>query len=153
MKGRKPMSDQLKVLRGTDQPCRMRGQLILSDIIKMPPAPKYFSKISRKYYKTVGIYLLQAKIITAIDIGVLEMCCYEFGRYHDLSQELAKMKMTDITFEQGQDFQRLRTAVKQSFDRWLKLAIELGMTPSSRLKFNVVKEITDPVQEIMERFG
>lgn len=153
MRGRKPINDKLKSLRGTDQPCRMRGELLASDIDMMPPAPRWMGRTAKKYYNTVGLYLLTGKLVTPVDIGLLEMCCYEFGRYHDLTREMDKIPLYPMTFEQSMDYQRLRTAIKQSYDRWLKMSIELGMTPSSRLKFHVVKEEKDELQEIISKFS
>ena len=40
-KGRKPISNALKVLKGTDQPCRMREEISYEKITKIPKAPDY----------------------------------------------------------------------------------------------------------------
>ena len=44
-KGRKPISNALKVLKGTDQPCRMREEISYEKITKIPKAPEYIRSL------------------------------------------------------------------------------------------------------------
>jgi P27 family predicted phage terminase small subunit len=153
MKGRKPVSDNLKVIRGTNQPCRMRGELIVERIDQLPKAPREMGRTARKYFNEVGIYILRAKILTAVDVGVLEMCSIEYGRYHDITYEIEKINQwDDMTEDQEKKLKRMNRFMMQSYERWLKLAIELGLTPSSRLKFHVKQEEPDELQSIMHAF-
>ena len=50
-KGRKPISNALKVLKGTDQPCRMREEISYEKITKIPKAPDYMCIAGKKVYK------------------------------------------------------------------------------------------------------
>lgn len=152
-RGRKPVSDKLKVLRGTNQPTRMRGELIVDRIDKLPMPPRWIGKTAKKYYNTVGIFLLRANIITPVDVGVLEMCSYEFGKYHDLSEILEGIPLTGMDDDQAKDFRRIKTARNEAKETWIKLAIELGLTPAARLKFHVVKEEKSEFQKYLEEFG
>lgn len=44
MAGRKPISNELKVLKGTDQPCRMRDEVRYERITRIPNPPEVFQQ-------------------------------------------------------------------------------------------------------------
>ena len=154
MKGRKPLSDSLKVIRGTNQPCRMRGDLIIEHPNELPKPPRSMGRTAKKYYSNVGVFLIRANIITPIDVGVLEMCSIEYGRYYDLTKLIDEINlMDDMSEGQAAKLNLMNRRMMQSYERWIKLAIELGLTPSARLKFHVKKEEKDELQTIIQQFG
>ena len=153
MKGRKPVSDKLKVIRGTNQPCRMRGELIIEHINELPEPPREMSRSARKIYKESGHFLLMAKVITPVDIWVLEMCAIELGRYRDLTYQLAKIDLTaSMDEDQERIYKRMKSSCREAHENGVKLAIELGLTPAARLKFHVKQEEPDEIQSLMQAF-
>ena len=56
-KGRKPISNALKKLKGTDQPCRMREEITFDKITEIPSPPSYLcaeAKSFQNYRSTTG---------------------------------------------------------------------------------------------------
>ena len=74
-KGRKPIPDQLKALRGTDQPCRMSGKVDtvdrISDIREITSTKKMKllpTKRAREIFKSKANQLIGLGILTELDI-------------------------------------------------------------------------------------
>jgi len=153
MKGRKPVSDHLKVIRGTNQPCRMRGDMIVEHINKLPEPPREMSRTARRLYKDCGHFILMAKVLTPVDIWLLEMFAIEIGRYRDLSYQLEKIDLTaDMDEFQERKYKRMKSAAREAFENGMKIAIELGLTPAARLKFAIKREEPDELQTLMQSF-
>jgi len=151
--GRKPLPNQLKVLKGTDQPCRMRDDVSVEKVSKMPPPPKWLGDTARKLYKTKSQFLIGAGIISVGDIEMFVTFCHEFGRYIETAEKLSEVNHSAVLSEkQEQLYWRLTKINRDSFDRARSLAGEFGFTPISRLKFAAPVEDNDPLAQIMKAF-
>ena len=51
-KGRKPISNALKKLKGTDQPCRMREEITFDKITEIPGPPVYCAWRRKKFSRS-----------------------------------------------------------------------------------------------------
>ena len=135
MKGRKKIPDQLKILKGTDQPCRMNDAPDISAISKMPPPPPWLSKSAKKVYKTKSDILASIRVLTPLDIEMFISFCHEFGRYIDTAEKLAEVSHSAILAEKpGELYERLTRINRDAFDRAKQLAGEFGLSPVARLK-------------------
>ena len=67
-KGRKPISNALKVLKGTDQPCRMREEISYEKITKIPKAPDYMCVAGKKVYKITAQQLADQGILNVVNM-------------------------------------------------------------------------------------
>lgn len=151
--GRKPIPNSLKVLKGTDQPCRMRNEIEVQKISKMPPAPKWLGKTGRKLYRDKAEYLINADILSHVDIEMFVSFCFEYGRYYDTAQKLSEVSHAAILSDKQQQlYDRLRKINRESFDRAKYLASEFGLSPVARMKFNPSAEEKDPLSELLSQF-
>ena len=90
MAGRKPISNELKVLKGTDQPCRMREEVRYQKITKIPKAPGYFNAYSKKIYKITAEQLAEKGILDVVNINAVIMYAGEMGKYMEAQDQLAE---------------------------------------------------------------
>ena len=151
--GRKPISNQMKILKGTDQPCRMRDEVSVNKILKMPPPPKWLSKSAKKLYRTKAQFLITAEILSEVDVEMFVTFCFEYGRYLDTAEKLAEVSHAAIlTEKQQQLYNRLTKVNRDSFERAKYLASEFGFTPVSRMKFTIPETETDPLQNLLNQF-
>lgn len=141
MKGRKAIPSAMKVLRGTDQPVRMPEQENApARVEKLPPAPKWFSALAKKIYKTKGQELINQNVIATVDLDMFLLYCNEYAAYIESSEELRKWKMTDNLGEDAMKrYKRLVQINKQAWERSKSIAIEFGFTPSARSRVSPLK--------------
>lgn len=150
-RGRKPIPNQLKRLRGTDQPIRMRNELNIEKINKIPVPPKYFNKAARKIYKTVGDTLVSLGILTEIDFPAFVAMCEEYGTYYELTIELKTVPMrAKMAKDAERVYRRMKTARNEAWEKFYKLSSDFGLTPVARLRFMVKDEKRDELTELME---
>ena len=88
MKGRKKTSDASKRLRGTDQPCRMDGELVPMAPASTLPKPKGLKGTAKKLYQLVGTELASKGLIDAVNIDLLLAYCREMALYGDMMKDL-----------------------------------------------------------------
>ena len=153
-RGRKPIPNQLKRLRGTDQPIRMRDELNIEKINKIPVPPKHFNKAARKIYKTVGDTLVSLGILTEIDFPAFVAMCDEYGTYYDLTIELKTVPTRAVmSKESAQVYKRMKAARNEAYEKFYRLSSDFGLTPAARLKFHVVKEEKSEFQQFLDEFN
>ena len=88
-KGRKPISNALKVLKGTDQPCRMREEISYEKITKIPKAPDYMCVAGKKVYKITAQQLADQGILNVVNINAVMMYANEMGKYIEAEKKLS----------------------------------------------------------------
>ena len=150
-RGRKPIPNQLKRLRGTDQPIRMRDELNIEKINKIPVPPKHFNKAARKIYNTVGDTLVSLGILTEIDFPAFVAMCDEYGTYYELTIELKTVPMrAKMSKDAERVYRRIKTARNEAWEKFYKLSSDFGLTPVARLRFMVKEEKRDELAELMD---
>ena len=95
-KGRKPISNALKVLKGTDQPCRMREEISYEKITKIPKAPDYMCVAGKKVYKITAQQLADQGILNVVNINAVMMYANEMGKYIEAEKNCRGLKMTGL---------------------------------------------------------
>ena len=136
MSGRRPISNELKKLKGTDQPCRMREEVKFEAITRIPPPPRYFNKYSKKLYKTTCNKLAFLGLLSDINLPIVIGYASMMGKYLEAEEELASTGRLFETFNEKTGEKKI---VRQPLDRMAteyldsarKYAVELGITPSS----------------------
>lgn len=138
MAGRKPTSNKLKELKGTNQPSRMREELDLGTITKVPPPPKYFNKYAKREYKNVATKLIAQNILNEVNVVLVAAYANEIGKYYAAEEELSKDASRVITQHSAQSSKEVRNPLDRMATEYLdnakRLAIELGITPASSSK-------------------
>ena len=131
--GRRPTPTRLKIIKGTDQPCRIRKDEPKSknDNIKMPVG---MSPEAKKQWKKVVKELSNSKIITNLDVHALQMYCEAYSTWYTANQAIQKhgaVMMSKGGYPSQSPF--LHVANK-AFDQMKAMLIEFGMTPSARTR-------------------
>lgn len=159
-KGRKPLPDAIKVMRGTDQPCRMSGddgiekiddikQITSCSRLKLLP-----TKRSKEIFKTKANQLISLRVLTELDLehlavyansldvlfscleGMREPPKEKYNKYGDL---IGYIPPPEINL------------YKQMVEHVNKIGAEFGFTPVSRQRLN--QEPPQEKDEFDEIFG
>ncbi|MCG7984722.1 MAG: phage terminase small subunit P27 family [Candidatus Thiodiazotropha lotti] len=142
MAGRKAIPTQLKIIKGTDQPCRIRSDepKPASDKIKMP---RYLSDKAKTHWRKLIKELQDAKIITNIDVDALGMYCEAYATWFDANEKIQKFGPV-IKNQNGYPVQSPYFLIaNKAFDNMRKMLIEFGMTPASRSRIGTATKDTD----------
>ena len=153
-KGRKKIPDELKKIRGTDQPSRLNNTVLNMTMNQLPPAPAMLNKHGRKVYKSIGQYLLDVKVLNEVNLAMFAAFCREYGIYWE-----AEEGMTELSdrWEDSFDRQGNRKTVasarqmisKESLRLALKIGVEFGLTPASITKIVFEKPKKKGIEDLL----
>jgi len=136
--GKKPVPTQLKIIRGTDQPCRVKknepkpnDNRIYMPFKLSPAASKQWTKIVKE--------LKEAKLLTNIDTQALGMYCEAYATWMN-AQKMIQTHGVVVKSKNGFPVQSpFFHVANKSFDQMKGLLIEFGMTPSARTRVSTVE--------------
>lgn len=141
-RGKQKQSNEIKVLRGTDQPCRMTPQ---SEMTKLESLPKVRLKgTAKKIFEYTATELLHKKLLDVVGVDLLVAYAREMAIYHDLMLEVDKEGFTiEVETKNGTMTQinPKRKIAESALANAKSLAAEFGFTPASR---NRVSGLIDP---------
>lgn len=149
--GRKPLSNALKVLKGTDQPCRMRAEVQYDKVTKIPKAPDYFNEEAKKVYKITARQLAEKGILDVVNINTVILYANEMGKYIEAEVTLkdsARILKEETKFGSKDYRNPLDKMASEYLANATRLAIELGITPASASK---VKENPREEQDELDK--
>jgi len=135
-------SNQLKVLHGTDQPCRtnsvIKGDKDLPDIFH---APKNLNEHGKEMYRELCKSLKKLNLLKRTDLQSLEMCADAYGEYIECNLQIKKLGGI-AEYVSGKTSQQipLVTARNAAADRYRKFIIDFGLSPAARNKLGVVEQ-------------
>ncbi|MDD3039494.1 phage terminase small subunit P27 family [Bacteroides sp.] len=136
-RGKQKQSNEIKVLRGTDQPCRMTPQ---SDMTKLESLPKVRLKgTAKKIFEYTATELLHKKLLEVVGVDLLVAYAREMAIYHDLMLEVEKEGFTiEVETKNGTMTQinPKRKIAESALANAKSLASEFGFTPASRGKIS-----------------
>jgi len=147
-------SIKLKVLHGTDQPCRRQSISPSEDTLpKRIPPPEYLNPPGRKKWNELVRLLRDQGILEKTDLGSLEACC---SSYDDMVEcQLAIKKLGGIVaYTTGKSSQEvpLLSAKNKAMDNYKKYMTEFGLSPASRAKLGIErKPEKNEIEKFMER--
>ena len=159
MKGRKPIPTNLKVIRGTAQPCRVNSQEPKPDKAKRPPAPRTLSELARKHWKRITKELEACGVLTNIDQDALAVYCELYAQWVEAGEMIKKKGMViadpryaDRKTSEGRPMTvpvlspYFKASLKLS-EQMKQMLCEFGMTPSSRSR---IRADTDKPEDEFE---
>ncbi len=140
--GRKPLPTRLKIIKGTDQPCRMKkdepkpkADKIIKPFELSPVASKQWTKIVKE--------LNAAKLLTNIDVHALALYCEAYATWTDAMQKIQTHGVV-VKSKNGFPVQSpFFHVANKSFEQMKGLLVEFGMTPSSRTRVSAVDDKDD----------
>ncbi len=137
-RGKKPIPTQLKIVKGTDQPCRIRKDEPKPKFDKIEP-PKELNGVALEQWEVIVEQLQESKIISNIDVPALAMYCVAYSRWVYANQQIMEsgcvVKNKEGIIMQSPFFH----VANKSFAQMKSLLVEFGMTPSSRTRIAEVK--------------
>lgn len=141
--GRRPVPTRLKIIKGTDQPCRIKKNepKPAADKIEMPEG---LSEDGQRHWNIVCKQLQEAKIITNIDVTALAMYCEAYSVWFNANKMIQKHGPV-VKDKNGFPVQSPYLMVaNKAFDQMRHMLVEFGMSPSSRTR---VAATADPEDE------
>lgn len=160
MKGRKALPDAVKVLRGTDQPCRMSGTVDnakkITDIKKITSTSRLKllpTKRAKEIFKTKANQLITLGVLTELDIEHLAVYANSLDVLFSCMEGMRE-PATERYSKEGELIgyvPRPEIAMyKQMVEHVNRIGAEFGFTPVSRQKLNqVAPEEKNPFQDLI----
>ena len=136
-KGRKKTSDASKRLRGTDQPCRMDGDLVPMAPATTLPKAKGLKGTAKKLYQLVGTELASKGLLDVVNLDLLLAYCREMALYKDMMKELETEGYTVKVATKNGSITQInpkRKIAENALIAAKTLAAEFGSSPASRAR-------------------
>jgi len=161
MAGRKKIPNELKKIRGTDQPCRMDNENnfdTIQDIEQITNANQLKvlkSKRAKDIFKQKANQLMQLKLLTELDLEQLAVYANNMDMIFKCIQELKKGHFKEIHDENGYLLRYIENPYLKMYRDLLtvtnKMAGDFGFNPISRNKFTIEppKEKDNPFKEFI----
>ena len=135
MKGRKKLPDSIKALRGTDQPCRMTDKPAVqgATVIKLPKVG--LKGTAKKVFAVVATELMHNNLLDVYGVDMVVAYAREMALYHDMMADIEKEGVTiEVMTKTGvvTQIHPKRKVAEGALAAAKSLAVEFGMTPSSR---------------------
>lgn len=141
MKGRKSIPSKIINLRGgtkhTHQPPRDREPRPPE---KMPPCPKHLNKMARKEWRRAGKILQTIGLLTELDMATLAGYCQAYSEWAEATLEVPKKGPVCIDLHGMPRMNPWLRVAREAFERMMKNAVLIGMSPSSRASLRVEKK-------------
>lgn len=136
--GRHKLPDNVKIARGTAQPCRMTGDEQF-DLAGSFTVPAHLDKDAKKIYKSVAERMMMQRLLSVLDFEQLELYAISYARC--LKAERMIRKEGEVVLIKDEDGNLLR----QEENVWIKIqkdsmkmintiGTQFGMSPMSRVK-------------------
>ncbi len=143
MKGRKPKPDHLKVVSGTDQPCRMKPDQPAGPK-DLQEAPERLTRRAAEIFAGLVAILDKMGIASSADMHILTLCASRIEEVEITTALVEDNGRTyETTTESGGTMVRTRPEVAQRNEAMRhsqSLLCELGLTPAARSKVSVIKD-------------
>jgi P27 family predicted phage terminase small subunit len=127
---------KMKVIQGTDQPCRRKSQNKPDDNLPLHvPAPEYLEPPGRRKWNQLVRQLRKKGMLDSVDLGALEACCLAYDEM--VACQIAIKKSGGIVgYTEGKSSQQvpLLTAKNKAMDTYKKYMGEFGLSPASRAR-------------------
>jgi len=167
--GRKVIPNELKVLRGTNQPCRMKEAIPVNPISEISEIVdiKNFKVLSSKRAKDIFIQkanqLIKLKLLTDMDIEQLVVYAGSldilFTCMKEMKKEMfvkiyAEDKLTGALFLKGMIANPHIKLYREMIEITNRIGSDFGFSPVSRMKLHPDKEPDkDPFAALMEKLN
>lgn len=162
--GRKTIPNELKKLRGTDQPCRMRDELNtekvtdIGQIVSAKELKVLKTKRSKQIFKDKANQLIELKLLTELDYEQLALYAHSLDVAFECIEQLAKNgKFVEVHDENGILQRIIENPYLKLYNSMISICVkigsEFGFTPVSRMKLSVKTEEKDPFIELLSQYN
>lgn len=102
---------------------------------KLPPAPRHFTADEKQVWWRVGAELIQARLVTQVDMDALALYCRAHVRWVDAYRQLREQDKDVIMTPSGSIKPNpLYAVADKAHAQMVEMMRELGLTPASRTK-------------------
>ena len=127
------LTNQQKILRGTNQPCRMSDELQLNTVTTLPKVK--LKGTAKKIFEYTATMLINQQLLEVVGVDLLVAYCREMALYHDLTAQVEKEGYTiEVETKNGLQTQinPKRKIAESALANAKSLASEFGFTPISK---------------------
>ncbi len=129
------LTNQQKIIRGTNQPCRMDNEVQMNTIVELPRVK--LKGTAKKIFVYTATMLINQQLLEMVGLDLLVAYCKEMAVYHDLTAEVEKEGYTiEVATKNGTQTQinPKRKIAESALANAKSLASEFGFTPISKSK-------------------
>lgn len=158
-KGRKALPNAVKVLRGTDQPCRMNNELSVTPITdfisSLPKNSPLKTKRAKKIYKEKANQLISLRVLTLFDLEQLAIYAYALDQAYTCMEELENKGLFYEQFDDNGNILRYvenpyMKLLREMIDITNKIGSDYGFIPVSRQKLKPSdSETSNPFADLL----
>lgn len=133
-RGPRPKPIEAKVLQGTFRPDRAPKNPACPPV-ELPGAPAWLPAAAKREWNRVGALLLEARLVSKLDLGVLAIYCCALADMEWARREMAKPGGRVMKLKGG--YRQVAPAVsiyQQATERLRQAAAELGLSPAARAR-------------------
>jgi len=155
-KGRRPVPDSLKMIRGTFRKDRVNKNAP-NPVHVCPKPSKSLNDKERKVWNELAPILYDVGVLTEMDVVALTLLCRDIAMYQVCIATIKKEgRIIEMVGSKGQTIRKVNpcyTIQRQLADSILQMLREFGMTPASRVKIVVDKKPKEKskLEELRER--
>jgi P27 family predicted phage terminase small subunit len=124
---------------------------------EVPKPPAYLGAEGRREWNRLLGSLIEMDIVGECDLGMLEIACFFFEQYRELTEYLARdrdehgklrRKYALARYLIGKTTQdaMIYTALRQSYSEYARIVYKFGVSPAERSRIHVERE-EDPEEE------
>lgn len=151
-RGPRPQPTALRILQGGSDPRREQSSEPIVPAGDIPACPDWLHKYAKMEWEALAETLYAMNVLTQIDQTLLAAYCMAYARWRQAEEDLAEMARTDelthgalLKTKEGNAVQNPLIGVANVARRdMLRLAVEFGLTPSSRTTIEAGKREADP---------
>ncbi len=146
MKGRKKLPDNIKALRGMDQPCRMSDKPAVqtSTVVKLPKSG--LKGTAKKVFAVVATELMHNNLLDVYGVDMVVAYAREMADIEKEGVTIEVMTKTGVVTQ----INPKRKVAEGALAAAKSLATEFGMTPSSRSRVLAILNNNAPKDEFAE---
>lgn len=155
--GRKPIPKHLKVVRNNPGKRALNDKEPAPQDLDVRPAPEFLNKYGQQEWNRRIAQLTRLGVMKETDDGALTALCQAWGRWREAEDALTRFSASDPVMHGlmiktspkkvgsgGNAIQNpLVGTANKAMELYVKLAVEFGMTPSSRTRISVGKDADD----------
>ena len=152
-KGRKPIPSKIIELRGGVKHTHKKPRdQEPKPPEKMPDCPDHLDKTAKAEWRRAGKIMMSIGLMTELDMAVLAGYCDAYSQW---GQATAKIHETGMVYQKPDKTPALNPylrVAREAYDRMIRAAVLLGLSPSSRVGLKVEKpKPQSKAQKFMER--
>ena len=138
MPGPPPKPTKLKLLKGEKNKDRI-NQNEPQPEVKVLPCPSHLKEEAKRYWNQEAPRLYQLGLLTEVDGGAFELLCVAWAEWQEYTELVEKNGIAIRTPNGSLQLSPAAVLKDRAYERYRRMCLEFGMTPSSRSRISVSK--------------